>query len=78
MSPSNVILSAAKPFAREWFDESKNPYNFDRWLGEKGICLNQQAASGVPLIGVLRLRDCFASRSSHSAQDDSCWVSRSF
>ena len=35
--------------------------------------MKEKRDGGLPQVGVLRLRGCFASRSGHSAQDDTLW-----
>jgi hypothetical protein len=62
----------ARIFAREESRESKDPYKLERPL-HRGICVAGSGAKAASdeLIGVLRLRSCFAPRSRHSAQDDS-------
>ncbi len=66
--PISVILSGIVLRSR-MDDESKDPYRCTRVeiSGEP----KTPARTFHPAIGVLRLRDCFAKRSSHSAQDDS-------
>ena len=54
--------------------ESKDPYEL-KFTRDRGDFAREHARTPAPpdfdsAIGVLRLRDCFAKRSSHSAQDD--------
>ena len=53
--------------------ESKDPYELNSLVAEisYGAPVKRPRTTDFdPAIGVLRLRDCFAKRSSHSAQDD--------
>ena len=66
-TPNAVILSGEESSLHELSSESKDPYH------STGVILLQEMHTifeGWALIGVLRLRGCFAKRSSHSAQDD--------
>jgi hypothetical protein len=71
-----VIFSGGESSLRELFAESKDPYELIGrvWLGNfqrqrKFKTVNPAIA--LKLIGFLRLRICFASRSRCCAQDDS-------
>jgi len=71
---STVILSAAIPFARERDGGVERPLAALRQLEREGIVRmrfdGRSPGAHLEHIGVLRLHGRFASRSSHSAQDD--------
>ena len=65
----NVILSAAIPFACEWNGGVEGPLEARERLGVEDLFIKLHG-DGAKQVGVLRLRGCFAARSSHFAQDD--------
>jgi len=71
--PSCVILSGTIPFACEWDGEVEGPLAVPQcWRCSMKLekCWPASVARDEKLVGVLRLRDGFALRSRHSAQDD--------
>jgi hypothetical protein len=69
VNTANVILSAARPFACEWTGGVEGPLAAPERpeIEEFFVKFHGESAKQI---GVLRLRGCFAARSSHFAQDD--------
>ena len=68
---SRVILSEGGPFAREWTGGVEGPLTSRRAGWRMGTDSGEVAQGEfIEQVEVLRLRDCFALRSNHSAQDD--------